>query len=60
MQCVHKLLGDYFAGLKSAGFDSMPDVHELRIEQRHVELDATFFAPLVDLPLHLAMEITKR
>ena len=60
VQCVHKLLGDYFAGLKSAGFDSMPDVHELRIEQRHVELDAAFFAPLIDLPLHLAMEITKR
>jgi len=59
VQCVHKLLEDYFSGLKNAGFKSMPGVHELRIDQRHVAMDPKFFEPLADLPLHLAMEITK-
>ncbi|MDA8967701.1 class I SAM-dependent methyltransferase [bacterium] len=59
VQCVHKLLEDYFAGLKNAGFNTMPDVHELRINEEHVKLDPEFFEPLFDLPLHLAMEVTK-
>jgi len=59
VQCVHKTFADYFKGLKTAGFDSMPDVHELKINQEHVELDAEFFEPLVDLPLHLAIEVVK-
>jgi cyclopropane fatty-acyl-phospholipid synthase-like methyltransferase len=59
VQCVHKLLEDYFIGLKNAGFNVIPDVHELRINHEHVELDPVFFQPLVDLPLHLAMEVTK-
>lgn len=59
VQCVHKLLSDYFSGLKQAGFTTIPDVHELRIDERHVALDPDFFRPLVDLPLHMAMEVTK-
>jgi cyclopropane fatty-acyl-phospholipid synthase-like methyltransferase len=59
VQCVHKTFEDYFQGLKAAGFETMPNVHELKINQAHVDLDAEFFEPLRDLPLHLAIEVTK-
>ena len=59
VQCVHKTFEDYFQGLKAAGFNAMPDVHELKINQEHVDLDSEFFEPLRDLPLHLAIEVMK-
>jgi hypothetical protein len=46
--------------LKQAGFRLLPDVHELKITNDHVELDPEFFEPLLDLPLHLAFQIEKQ
>ncbi len=59
VQCVHKTFEDYFAGLKNAGFTSFPEVHELKINDSHVELDPGFFTPLIDLPLHVAFKVKK-
>lgn len=59
VQCVHKTFEDYFAGLKNAGFTDFPGVHELRINDSHVELDPGFFTPLIDLPLHVAFKVKK-
>jgi 2-polyprenyl-3-methyl-5-hydroxy-6-metoxy-1,4-benzoquinol methylase len=59
VQCVHKTFEDYFSGLKSAGFTTMPELYELRINEDHVKLDPEFFSPLIDLPLHLAFKIKK-
>jgi len=59
VQCVHKTVEDYFSCLKNANFKSMPDVHELRISEEHIQLDESFFRPLKDLPLHMAFKIQK-
>jgi 2-polyprenyl-3-methyl-5-hydroxy-6-metoxy-1,4-benzoquinol methylase len=60
VQCVHKTVEDYFFCLKDAGFLSMPDVHELRINDEHIALDEKFFKPLYDLPLHMAFKVQKQ
>jgi SAM-dependent methyltransferase len=59
VQCVHKTFEDYFAAMRYAGFISMPEVHELHITDEHVKLDAAFFTPLIDLPLHVAFKVKK-
>jgi 2-polyprenyl-3-methyl-5-hydroxy-6-metoxy-1,4-benzoquinol methylase len=59
VQCVHKTIEDYFTGLKRAGFNSFPDMHELHITDEHVKLDPEFFTPLIDLPLHIAFKVRK-
>ncbi|EKQ67576.1 methylase involved in ubiquinone/menaquinone biosynthesis [Leptolyngbyaceae cyanobacterium JSC-12] len=59
VQLVHKTLEDYFDALKAAGFSSMPTLRELKVQPDHVELDESFFKPLVDYPLHLAIQISR-
>ena len=59
VQCVHKTIEDYFYGLKLAGFTTMPELYELKINEEHVALDPEFFGPLIDLPLHMAFKIRK-
>lgn len=59
VQMVHKTLGDYFDALRTAGFSAMPDVRELRVLPEHLALDAGFFSPVADVPLHLAIRIAK-
>jgi SAM-dependent methyltransferase len=57
LQFIHKTLEDYFDALKTAGFNTMPTLKELRVTSEHVALDEPFFSPLIDLPLHLAMQV---
>lgn len=59
VQLVHKTLEDYFDALKAAGFNTMPTLRELRVQPDHVEIDEPFFKPLVDYPLHLAMQVQR-
>jgi ubiquinone/menaquinone biosynthesis C-methylase UbiE len=59
VQLVHKTLEDYFQAMNQAGFTQMPLLRELRVLPEHVELDEAFFKPLVDYPLHLALQITR-
>ncbi|KAI9133155.1 class I SAM-dependent methyltransferase [Acaryochloris sp. CCMEE 5410] len=59
VQLIHKTLQDFFEALQMAGFTSMPTVRELRVLPEHVELDPDFFGPLVDYPLHMAIEVHK-
>lgn len=59
VQLVHKTLEDYFNALKAAGFNTMPTLQELRVLPEHVALDASFFQPLVDYPLHLAVQVSR-
>ena len=59
VQCVHKTVEDYFQCLQQAGFNRLPDVHELKITEQQIALDPGFFGPLKDLPLHLAFRIFK-
>jgi len=59
VQLVHKTLEDYFEGLRAAGFTAMPTVTELTVTRQMVEMDEKFFGPLVDLPLHLAIKVTR-
>lgn len=59
VQLVHKTLQDYFEALQKAGFSTMPKIKELHVQKEHLELDPAFFSSLVDLPLHLAFEISK-
>ncbi len=58
VQLVHKTLEDYFQALQSVGFSTMPLLRELRVLPEHVELDAAFFKPLIDYPLHLAIQVS--
>jgi 2-polyprenyl-3-methyl-5-hydroxy-6-metoxy-1,4-benzoquinol methylase len=59
VQLVHKTLQDYFEGLQSAGFSTMPTLKELHVTPEHLQIDPTFFEPLVDLPLHLAFQVSR-
>lgn len=59
VRCVHKTLTDYFSGLKTAGFTTLPEIEELHVTAEHIELDPAFFGPLRDEPLHLAFRIHK-
>jgi len=59
VQLVHKTLGDYFDGLRLAGFSAMPGVTELTVTREMVALDEAFFGPLFDLPLHLAVKVAR-
>lgn len=58
VQLIHKTLEDYFNALKSAGFNTMPTLRELRVTPEHIALDESFFQPLFDLPLHLAIQVS--
>lgn len=59
VQLVHKTLEDYFDALKAAGFNTMPTLRELRVLPEHVALDPSFFTPLIDYPLHLAVQVSR-
>jgi SAM-dependent methyltransferase len=59
VQCVHKTIQDYFSCLRGANFTKMPEVYELHITQEHIDLDEKFFAPLKELPLHMAFKVQK-
>lgn len=59
VQLVHKTFQDYFETLQAAGFKTLPVIKELHVLPEHLKLDAEFFSPLVDLPLHVAFEVSK-
>jgi len=59
VRCIHKRLEDYFQALAAAGFNRLPEVRELHAQQKHLEMDPGFFAPLKDKPLHLAFRINR-
>jgi 2-polyprenyl-3-methyl-5-hydroxy-6-metoxy-1,4-benzoquinol methylase len=58
VQLIHKTLEDYFNALRNAGFNTMPILQELRVTPEHLALDESFFSPLFDLPLHLAIQVS--
>lgn len=59
VQCVHKTFGDYFDGLRKAGFTRMPEMQELTVTPELAAIDETFFSPLLNQPLHLLFTVTK-
>lgn len=59
VQLVHKTLEDYFNALQGAGFQTMPILKELRVLPEHVAIDEAFFDPLFDIPLHLAIQVSR-
>jgi ubiquinone/menaquinone biosynthesis C-methylase UbiE len=59
VQLIHKTLEDYFNAFKISGFNTMPILQELRVTPEHIELDEAFFSPLLDIPLHLAVQVSK-
>jgi ubiquinone/menaquinone biosynthesis C-methylase UbiE len=59
VQLVHKTFQDYFDSLQLAGFTTMPVLRELHVTPEHVALDEAFFTPLVDYPLHLAIQVSR-
>jgi ubiquinone/menaquinone biosynthesis C-methylase UbiE len=59
VQLVHKTFQDYFETMKAAGFRTLPVVKELHVLPEHLELNHEFFSPLIDLPLHVAFEVSK-
>lgn len=59
VQLVHKTLEDYFAALRGAGFMAMPIVRELRVTEEIEAVDPLFFAPLLGMPLHLAVSVER-
>lgn len=59
VQLVHKTLEDYFNVLRLAEFHTLPILQELRVLPEHIAIDQEFFAPLLDIPLHLAIQVTR-
>ncbi|MFK7743086.1 MAG: class I SAM-dependent methyltransferase [Planctomycetota bacterium] len=58
VRSVHKTVEDYFAAMRDAGFDKMPEVAELRATEEHLRVAPDWFGPLRDKPLHLAVKLT--
>lgn len=54
---VHKPLEKYFDALRSAGFERLPIVRELRVLDAHLAEHPSLFRPIADLPLHLAIRV---
>ena len=59
VQMIPKTFADYFDALADAGFAQLPVLEELHVTDEMLEIDAAFFSPLVDLPLHLAFRLVK-
>ncbi|MBN3908039.1 MAG: class I SAM-dependent methyltransferase [Nostoc sp. NMS1] len=59
VQLIHKTLEDYFNALRIAGFNTMPILQELRVTPEHIAVDQSFFSPLLDQPLHIALQISR-
>ncbi len=59
VQLVHKTIEDYFSALHSAGFRALPLLRELAVTPQIMDVDPRFFGPLLGLPLHLALAITR-
>lgn len=59
VQMMHKTLEDYFIALSSVGFRSMPVVRELRVLAEDLAVFPEFMGPLNDIPLHLAIKVSK-
>lgn len=59
VQCVHKTFSDYFEGLRSAGFSTLPQVQELTVTPELAATDEAFFGPLLNEPLHVLFKISK-
>ena len=59
VQLRHKTLEDYFQALQVAGFHSLPVVRELHVTPEILAVDPAFFGPVLDVPLHLAMALTR-
>lgn len=59
VRMVHKTFADYFDALSSVGFTALPEVRELGVRPEHLELDRGFFAPVADVPLHLALRVVR-
>lgn len=57
VQMVHKTLADYTDALAAAGFTAMPTLRELGVRPEHMDRDREFFAPVADVPLHLAVRV---
>lgn len=57
VRCIHKTFDDYFAALRVAGVQGLPEVRELHVTDEHVAFDPEFFGPLVETPLHLAFRL---
>ena len=49
----HKTVEDYFRLLAASGWQSLPQVEELGVTERHLAIDEAFFGPLRGMPLHL-------
>ena len=56
---VHKLIEDYFNGMQFAGFKNLPELHELKVLEKHLKLDHAFFDSVKDIPLHMAIKKKK-
>lgn len=59
VQCVHKTFADYFDGMRTAGFSSMPEVTELTVSEELAATDPDFFSPLLNQPLHVLVKVSK-
>ena len=59
VEMCHKLLSDYFDALQNAGFNTMPVIKELGVDQWMIDEHPSFFEPIKDIPLHLLISIKK-
>ena len=59
VRCVHKTFADYFSALRTAGFDALPEIEELRVRDDDLARNPQWFGPLADQPLHLAFRLRR-
>ena len=59
VRCIHKTFEDVFSALRDAGFEKFPELKELSVTEEHIARDESFFGPLEDLPLHIAIRVER-
>ena len=60
VQVRHKTIQDYFDALQTSGFATLPKIQELKVTDKHLQLDPNFFSSLEDVPLHMAFSVERQ
>lgn len=59
VRALHKTLSDYMQALEVSGWHRLPRVEELGVSEEHLEIDRSFFTPLIGQPLHLLFRLER-
>jgi hypothetical protein len=54
---MHKTFADYFNSMPAAGFQTLPEIIELKVTEEHLALDRSFIEGAAGYPLQVLFRI---